>query len=223
MQRPGEFFMIRERESAGYLLGETAQLLRVNAGMALAALGAMTLIGTAPDLYPDFTSLAALASLVVTLVLQYEISSALLLHYGLLDGGGHRRRLLALLGLNLISGIGILLGLIILILPGAYLFVRWSAAVPALIAEEADISGALGRSAEAVRGRFWHVLGAMLVVWTPFVTGLLASALVPETEVLIQSLVLNLSINLSLVTGWHLAVAIYAGRQDGGRLAEVFA
>lgn len=215
--------MMPERESAGYLLGETAHLLRVNAGNALAALGIMTLLGVVADLYPDFAGPAGLASIVVNLVLQYAISSAVLLHYDLLGGGPRRQRLGALLGLNILSGIGILLGLVILIVPGVYLFVRWSAAVPALIAEEAGISESLGRSAEAVGGRFWHVFAAIAVLWTPGVAGVLTSALLAESEPLIASLVLNLPVNLCLIAGWHLAVAIYAGRQDVGRLAEVFA
>lgn len=215
--------MMTDRESAGYLLGETVHLLRVDAGLALAALGVTSLFGVAADLYPDFATLTILASILASLVLQYETSVALLVHYDLLDGRGRRRRLGALLGLNLLSGIAILFGLILLILPGLYLLVRWSAAVPALIAEDSDVSSSLGLSAEAVEGRFWHVLTAMALVWTPGVAGTIASALVAEGEPLIASLVLNLSLNLSLIAGWHLAVAVYAGRQDGGRLAEVFA
>jgi hypothetical protein len=212
-----------DRESAGYLLAETAHLVRVNPGIAFAALGVMTLLGIVADLYPDFAGPAGLGSIIVNLMLQYEISSGLLLHYDLLEDRTGRRRLWALLGLNIVSGLGILLGLILLVVPGAYLLVRWSAAVPALIAEDAGVSESLGRSAEAVEGRFWHVFGAMLVVWTPFMAGALASGLAPEDEGLIGSLILNLSINLSLIAGWHLAVAIYAGRQNAGRLAEVFA
>jgi hypothetical protein len=215
--------MMQDRESAGYLLSETAHLLRVNALIALAALAIMTLLGIASDLYSDFAGPASLGSIIVTLVLQYEVSLALLIHYDLLDRRPGRRRLWALLGLNLLSGLGIVIGLILLIVPGAYLFVRWSAAVPALIAEEASISESLSRSAEAIKGRFWHVFGAILVVWTPFMAGVIASGLVPEDERLIASLVLNLPVNLSLVAGWHLAVAIYSGREDGRRLAEVFA
>jgi hypothetical protein len=215
--------MLQDRESAGYLLSETAHLLRVNAPIALAALAIMTVLGIASDLYSDFAGPASLGSIIVTLVLQYEVSLALLIHYDLLERRPGRRRLWALPGLNFLSGLGIVLGLILLIVPGAYLFVRWSAAVPALIAEEASIPESLSRSAEAIEGRFWHVLGAILVVWTPFLAGMIASDLVPEDERLIASLVLNLPINLSLVAGWHLAVAIYAGRQDGRRLAEVFA
>lgn len=215
--------MIEERESAGYLLGETAHLLRVNAGLALAALAVITAAGVAADLDPDLIFPTTLASAVVSLFLQYEISSALLIHYELLDGRDRRRRLLALLGLNFLSGIAILFGLILLILPGVYLMVRWSAAVPALIAEDMSISESLGRSAEAVEGRFWHVLGALLVVWTPCVLGLIASGLVPEDQALVESLMTNLAVNLSLISGWHLAVATYEGRQDDQGLAEVFA
>lgn len=212
-----------ERESAGYLLGETSNLMRVNAGLALAALGVMTLLGVLADLNPDFAGPGSFASLVANLVLQYETTSVLLLHYDLLDGGPRRRRLLALLGLSLLSGIAILVGLILLILPGLYLLVRWSAAVPALIAQDSDIPDSLKLSAEAVQGRFWHVFAAMAVVWTPGLVGLSASILVPEDELLVSSLILNLSVNLCLVAGWHLAVAVYAGRQDGRRLADIFA
>ncbi|HEX8621976.1 MAG TPA: hypothetical protein VF718_08375 [Allosphingosinicella sp.] len=215
--------MIPERESAGYLLGETAGLMRVNAALAFAGMGILTVVGVVPDLYPGFAGPATFASLVANLVLQYETTSTLLVHYDLLDSGPRRRRLWALLGLNLLSGIGILLGLVLLILPGLYLLVRWSASVPALIAQDSDISASLGLSAEAVEGRFWHVLAAMAVVWVPGVVGLFASILVPEDEPLISSLILNLSMSLSLIAGWHLAVAIYAGRQDSRSLADIFA
>ncbi|HYG47664.1 MAG TPA: hypothetical protein VD846_06945 [Allosphingosinicella sp.] len=211
-----------DRESAGYLLGETARLLRVNAGLALAAVAALTLIGVVSDLYPAFAGPAGFASLIALLVFQYEISSRLLIHYDLVDGGG-RRRLWALLGLHIVSGLGILLGLILLVLPAAYLFVRWSAAVPALIAEETGVTESLRVSGEAVEGRFWHVFAAILVVWTPYAAGLLAWALAPEDGSLIESLIVRLPVNLSLIAAWHLAVATYAGRQNHHRLAEVFA
>ena len=214
---------MQDRESAGYLLGETGGLMRVNAPLALAAMAAMTILGVGSDLYPDFARLAGIASLVVNLVLQYETTSALLVHYGLFDGGPQRRRLWALLGLNLLSGIAILFGLVLLILPGLYLLVRWSAAVPALIAEDSGVTDSLRLSAEAVQGRFWHVFAAMAVVWAPGVVGLFASVLIAEAQPVVSSLVLNLSISLCLIAGWHLAVAIYAGRKDARSLADIFA
>lgn len=216
--------MIQDRESAGYLLGETAYLLRVNAGIVFVAMVLMTLLGVAPDFYPDFEGLTLLGASIVNLVFQYEMTRATLSHYHLLDGVPDRRRLWALLGLSIITGIGIFVGLILLILPGIYLLVRWSAAAPALIAEEAGVYDSLERSAAAVEGRFWHVFAAMLVIWTPCVAAFLAAVVVvPEDQLLVTSLALNLFLNLALIAGWHLAVAIYAGRQDGRNLAEVFA
>lgn len=212
-----------DRENAGYLLAETVHLLRLNAGIALSALVGMTLIGMAFDLYPQLAGPAGVTSIIVNLFLQYEISLILLVHYGLVDGRGGRRRLWALLGLNIVTGLAILLGLVILIIPGIYLLVRWSAAVPALIAEEASISESLDRSAETVDGRFWHILAALLVTWAFCILGVLVAVLIPEDQSLIVSLIVNFSISLGLVAGWHLAVAIYARRQDVARLAEVFA
>lgn len=215
--------MIAERESAGYLLRETVNLLRSNGGLALAALGVMTLIGAASDLYPSATRLVNFASIFVNLFLQYQISLALLGHYDLLHGYSGQRRIWTLLGLNILSGLGIVLGMILLIIPGIYLMVRWSAAVPALIAEEVGVTESMGRSAKAVEGRFWHVLGALLVIWTICILGVAVAVLMPEDQSLVVSLITNLFISLGLIAGWHLAVAIYAGRQDGNRLAEVFA
>lgn len=214
--------MIEGRESVGYLLGETGRLLRANLPLTLAALGSLTFLGVVSDVYPDFIRFANLVAFIVTVLLQYEISTALLVHYDLVEASS-RRRLWALLGLSLLSGLGILLGLILLIVPGLYLLVRWSAAVPALIAEEAGVTESMTLSAQAVEGRFWQVFGAILVVWAPFVPTVLASALLDEAQPLVASLILNLLLNLSLIAGWHLAVAVYAGRQDARRLAEVFA
>jgi hypothetical protein len=215
--------MIEEQESAGFLLGETSNLMRSNAVLAAAAVGLLTLGGIAADLYPDFTGLATLASGVASLFLQYEICLTLLVHYDLVDDRDRRRRIWALLGLNLLSGIAIVLGLVLLIVPGVYLLVRWSAALPAMIAEDSGITESLGLSAEVVDGRFWHVFASILVVWLPGLLGAAASELLPEDLALVRSMVLNLSINLALVAGWHLAVAIYAGRRHERRLAEVFA
>jgi hypothetical protein len=215
--------MFAERESAGYLVSETIRLLRANAGLAAGAVGGLTLLGVAGDVYPDFATPAGLGSILANLFAQYEISLALLVHYGLLADRSGRRRIWALLGLNVLSGLAIVVGLVFLIVPGVYLMVRWSAAVPALIAEDADVTVAMDRSVEAVQGRYWQVLAALLVIWSPSVAGMLGAAVVPEDQQLISSLVVNLVLNLCLVAGWHLAVAIYAGRQTGNRLAEVFA
>ena len=48
-------------------------------------------------------------------------------------------------------------------IPGIYLFVAWSVAVPALLGEQLGITAALGRSRALVRGRFWPCAGVLIL------------------------------------------------------------
>lgn len=64
----------------------------------------------------------------------------------------------------LLSGLGILVGMIFLIVPGVILYVIWSVAAPALVEERLGAVGALGRSRELTRGARWKVFGLLLVV-----------------------------------------------------------
>jgi uncharacterized membrane protein len=73
---------------------------------------------------------------------------------------------LPLLGLVVLMVIGIWIGMIFLFVPGVMLFVMWSVASPALVAERTGVFEALGRSRELTRGARWKVFGieAILVV-----------------------------------------------------------
>ena len=55
------------------------------------------------------------------------------------------------------------LGFIALILPGIWLVMVWSVAVPALMFEHVGGFKALGRSFDLVRGRWWATFAALLV------------------------------------------------------------
>ncbi|GAA4662189.1 hypothetical protein [Kineococcus glutinatus] len=48
---------------------------------------------------------------------------------------------------------------------GAWLYVRWSLAAPALLLERAGVLGSMGRSWRLVRGSTWRVLGITLLTW----------------------------------------------------------
>jgi hypothetical protein len=73
------------------------------------------------------------------------------------------RRLPAVIGLTILSGILVGLGTILCIIPGIYLYVAFSVAVPVLLVEGAGPSRALGRSRELVRGRWWGTCGVAVV------------------------------------------------------------
>jgi hypothetical protein len=69
--------------------------------------------------------------------------------------------------LNFLSSLGILLGMVLLVLPGLYLLACWAVAMPALMAEDLSASEALSRSKALSEGQRWALLGLMLLIWMP--------------------------------------------------------
>jgi hypothetical protein len=65
--------------------------------------------------------------------------------------------------LAVLSGIGIALGLVFLIIPGLILLVQWSIAGAIVVAEGRTALQAMGRSAELCRGYFWPIWGALIL------------------------------------------------------------
>lgn len=80
------------------------------------------------------------------------------LRYGL-------QRLPAMVGLTIITSIGMMIGLLLCFVPGIWLYAAWGLAPAALIAEGAGPIESLRRSFNLVRGSWWRVFG-MLVVAT---------------------------------------------------------
>ena len=81
-----------------------------------------------------------------------------------------------------VTTVGILLGLLLLVVPGLILFARWALIVPLIVLERAPWRVALGRSNELVRGRTAEVLAifvvlsliALVLVAAPVLVGYLA-------------------------------------------------
>jgi hypothetical protein len=74
------------------------------------------------------------------------------------------RRLWGVLGVGILVVLGLIPMFILLIVPGVWLAVRWSVAVPALLAEEIGPVSALGRSFRLVKERWWATFGALVVM-----------------------------------------------------------
>jgi hypothetical protein len=71
---------------------------------------------------------------------------------------------LPLFGLTILVFLAVELGLLLLLVPGVYLFLRWCAAGPALVVEDTGVFGAMKRSAQLTKGRRWATLLAVLIV-----------------------------------------------------------
>jgi hypothetical protein len=76
-----------------------------------------------------------------------------------------QRYWLRLLGLDILVGLGVIVGMILLIVPGVLLALRWSLAIPALVLEGRGIQESMGRSAALTQDRrLWiFVLGLILL------------------------------------------------------------
>jgi hypothetical protein len=70
-------------------------------------------------------------------------------------------RLLSILWVTILVGIVTVLGFILCIIPGIYLGVGFSLAIPVLLTEDARGGRALGRSRELVRGNWWRVFAVV--------------------------------------------------------------
>jgi hypothetical protein len=110
---------------------------------------------------------------------------------------------LPLIGLAILMILGIWLGLALLIVPGVMVFVMWSVASPALVAERTGVFGAFGRSRFLTRGARWKVFGIeviLIVIYYVFIGAFAATTLTATGTGFATSVTTN---GLSL--GWLVA------------------
>lgn len=74
-------------------------------------------------------------------------------------------RLPALIVAGLLAGIGILIGLVLLVVPGLFLLTIWSMIVPVIVLEGKSAGESFSRSRDIVRGNGWNVFGLVLVTF----------------------------------------------------------
>jgi hypothetical protein len=66
---------------------------------------------------------------------------------------------------SILAGIAIVIGLILIIVPGLFLITIWAVIVPVIVIEGAGALDSFGRSHQLVRGRGWHVFGTLVLVY----------------------------------------------------------
>lgn len=77
--------------------------------------------------------------------------------------GRVRPQLPAILVAGILAALGILLGLLLLIVPGLVLLTWWVLVIPVVVLENRRASEAFGRSRELVRGYGWNVFGVIVL------------------------------------------------------------
>jgi hypothetical protein len=70
-----------------------------------------------------------------------------------------------LFAVGLLAGIAILIGFLLLIVPGLILLTIWAVIVPAIVIDRTGVFGAFGRSRQLVRDNGWRVFGVIVVLF----------------------------------------------------------
>lgn len=85
---------------------------------------------------------------------------------------------LPLLGFGILFGLGVGLGMILLIVPGVYLALRWAVAGPIIVIERLGVFKAMARSATLTEKHRWAILGLIVlyVIFAIVVQGVVALA-----------------------------------------------
>jgi uncharacterized membrane protein len=74
------------------------------------------------------------------------------------------RRFLPILALAIVMSLGLMLGTLLLIIPGLILFTMWFVATPACVVEQLGPFRSMGRSSQLTKGHRWKVFGLILVL-----------------------------------------------------------
>jgi Membrane domain of glycerophosphoryl diester phosphodiesterase len=73
-------------------------------------------------------------------------------------------RFFPIIGLAICMSIGIMIGFLLLVVPGIILAVMWFVATPACVVEQLGPMSAMGRSSELTKGHRWKIFGMLLLV-----------------------------------------------------------
>lgn len=73
--------------------------------------------------------------------------------------------LLPVIGIAVLVSLGMMLGLILLIIPGIILWIRWSVAVPVLVQERLGVLGSMARSRDLTKGSRWALFGFWIILF----------------------------------------------------------
>jgi len=70
-----------------------------------------------------------------------------------------------LLAITILFAVGVIVGFVLIIVPGLVLLTFWSVVVPVEVIEQRGVLGSFTRSRELVRGNGWNVFGVIVIVY----------------------------------------------------------
>ena len=122
----------------------------------------------------DLTGTLMFVGGILASVLGFSILQAGIIHGTLAELNGRRAsfsecfsvgltEFFPVLGIGILSTLGILVGFMFFIIPGAILALMWAVAIPVYVVEHRDVLECFARSSELSRGYRWQIFGLFLV------------------------------------------------------------
>lgn len=198
----------------GAIIDKTLAVLERTAVPALIFFAALTVVNCAITYFalamiaPLQVLAIGLLKMVVGIVAAYLLLDVMVRKTGLQSRKGEDA-FLTFFGLSLVSGISVLVGLILLIIPGLFLIARWSIAQPLVVARGDGVMKAFGESWERTRGNEFQILIAMLALFAVFLAIVIAATLLFEKTDIVGIVVSQVGSSAMSATSLALGVALY--------------
>lgn len=199
---------MKRKLDVGEVLSETFSIYRQHAGVLLPlAFWLFLIVAIAEGLsrgdFAFFPLVIVVSTLVATLYQGVVVSLVRDVHDGRAEasmGGllkGAMPFVWRLIAAGLLSGIGIGVGLVALVVPGLILLTIWAVIAPVIVVEDSAALDAFGRSRELVGGNGWPVFGAIAIA---FLITLFASLLFSAIAVAVAEGILVLIVFSALAS-----------------------
>ncbi len=108
-----------------------------------------------------------------------------------------------------IVGLGIVIGLILLIVPGLIVLTFWAVSSPVVVVENPGVFAALSRSRELVRGNGWQVFGVIVSVFAIIlVVSIVISSIGAIGDSFVLFFLVQLVLNVTVAPIYALAAAV---------------
>jgi len=210
------------RFEVGALLAETFALIICNRWRVAIAIAILCTIGVLTDLKGSGSSGNMLFTF-IAIGFQVWMTEAILTEMSTKDRGARSSGIG--IRVSFVSQLGILLGLVLLIIPGLIAFVRWSMVLPIALSQRVGVIESMRRSWHRTEGHFWPILSLLMLVYVPAFGVATAVVVIAETTMpVLVDVIMNVLIRIALITGWHAALALFlAGEPRTAALEEVFA
>lgn len=147
--------------------------------------------------------------MIVAFIGSYLMVEAMLKRTGLMTYAGDKR-ILAFVGMSLLSGLAVGAGFLLLIFPGLFFMARWSIAGPMLIGRGERITASLGKSWEATKGQeFPIVVSSLLIILVFYGIAYAPTFIVGQPTPPLLSVISRMISTAGTATSAAMGVAIY--------------